>query len=331
MDLVAVSELLALANYTISFTLRAVADLGIADYLEAGPEEVGVLAEKAGVDASVLARMLRALVAHGVFAETAPAVFALNNTAAPLRSGHPNSVRSACHLPKHDVLALAELTHTARTGETAFEYVHGRTYWEYLADHPDEAAIFDAGQAALARLQLRTIVRLFRWPDGAVVADLGGGNGVFLAGLLVRFPALRGILVDLPHACAQAAQVLRTAQVLDRCRVVAGTVLDSVPAGADVYVLNRVLYGWDDDAVVRILANVRAALGAEARVLIVEPLADAGARDRTAVTMDMLMMALSSGRIRTTEELSELSAAAGLVRLRTVGGGIFPVLEMAAV
>jgi O-methyltransferase domain len=331
MNLTAVSKLLSLANYTISFTLRAVADLGVADHLEAGPAEIGVLADKVGVDATTLARMLRALVAHDVFSEVETGVFCLNSTADPLRSNHPSSVRAACHLPKHDVLALTELANVARTGGTAFEHVHGRTSWDYLADHPDEAEIFDAGQAAMARLQLRAVMRSFRWDDGTLVADLGGGNGIFLAGLLTRFPAIHGMLVDLPHACAHARNVLRSANVLDRCRVFSQTILNSVPEGADVYLLNRVLYGWDDDSVVRILTNVRAAmLDTETRLLIIEPLADTGSADQIAVTMDILMMALSSGRVRTTAELSGLLQTAGLFVCRIHRGGIVPIIEVAA-
>ena len=74
------------------------------------------------------------------------------------------------------------------------------------------------------------------------VVDVGGGQGTFIAEILMRNDRARGILYDLPNVVAGAAPALKEAVVADRCTVIAGNILESVPAGGDVYCISRVLF-----------------------------------------------------------------------------------------
>jgi hypothetical protein len=156
--------------------------------------------------------------------------------------------------------------------------------------------------------------------------DVGGGNGAFLAGLLARQPALRGVLFDLPHVVAGAQTVLVEADVADRCDIVAGDFFDSVPEGADAYVLKRILYSWEDDRAVDLLRTVRAALSPHSRVLIVEPIAGLGAPEFGAV-LDVVMLAVDGGRVRSREEVETLCAAADLRLTGTVPAILSSIVE----
>jgi len=82
------------AGFAMTHSIYAAAKLGIADLLEAGPRTAEELAGLAGVHAPSLYRLLRALASVGVFAETAPATFALTPTAQRLRTGAPDSLRA---------------------------------------------------------------------------------------------------------------------------------------------------------------------------------------------------------------------------------------------
>jgi 2,7-dihydroxy-5-methyl-1-naphthoate 7-O-methyltransferase len=88
-----------LMDLVTPMALRVAATLRLADFMPddgtgdgAAP---GDLAERAGADPEALARMLRHLVTHGVFAEPRPGRFAANQTAAMLRAGQPGSRSSA--------------------------------------------------------------------------------------------------------------------------------------------------------------------------------------------------------------------------------------------
>lgn len=326
LDFEAFARLTELADYFVPFMIRAVCELGIADELTSGPRPVEELAAATGTHAPSLQRVLRALAVKDVFAEVEPGIFSLTSLGDLLAANHPYSLRDAYHLMRADVLSWASFVHSLRTGEASFPYVHGRGLWEYLAENPEDGRRFDRGMEALTRPELRTLLAAYDWSNLGTVVDVGGGNGAFLAGLLARQPALRGVLFDLPHVVARAPTVLVEADVADRCDIVAGDFFDRVPAGGDAYVLKRILYSWEDDRAVDLLRTVRAALSPHSRVLIVEPVAGLGAPQFGAV-LDVVMLAVDGGRVRSREELDTLFAAADLRLTQTVPAILSSIVE----
>jgi Dimerisation domain len=78
-----------------SRALYAAAELNLADFLASGPMTSGELAAAAGADAATLRRLMRALVAHGVFEEDTPDRFRLNAAGELMRRNVPGSQRAA--------------------------------------------------------------------------------------------------------------------------------------------------------------------------------------------------------------------------------------------
>jgi hypothetical protein len=66
------------------------------------------------------------------------------------------------------------------------------------------------------------------------------------------------------------------AGVLDRCEVVGGNFFESVPKGADAYVLKRIIHDWNDDACEGILRRCRDAVLDGGRVIVVDAVVPAG-------------------------------------------------------
>jgi hypothetical protein len=327
LDLGSFIRLTELADYFVPFTIRAVAELGIADQLIAGPRTVEELAGATGTHAPSLRRALRALACKGVFTEVEDGRFALTPVAELLRSDHPLSLRDAYHLMPSDVAAWAQLDHSLRTGEPAFDHVHGMSLWDWLAEHPADGERFDRGMQAMTRLELRGMGSAYDWGSLSLLADVGGGNGALLGGLLSQHAGLEGLLFDLPHVVAAASTVLARAGVADRCQVVAGSFFDIIPEGADAYLLKRILYGWDDDGAARVLRSVRAAMAPGSRMLVIEPVVDAGDPSGFGALLDVVMLAVDGGRARSTSELGALFAAAGLELTRVVKTMMFPIVE----
>ena len=92
----------------VSRALYVAAQLGIADLLAGGPMTSEQLALAAGGHAQSLRRLLRALVAYGVFEEEAPDRYRLNAAAELLRRDVPGSQRAGgtVHSRRHDMAAL---------------------------------------------------------------------------------------------------------------------------------------------------------------------------------------------------------------------------------
>ena len=110
------------------------------------------------------------------------------------------------------------------TGEDAFRHLHGAGVWDWRAERPEEAEIFDASMTEMSRGVADAIGEAVDFSGFECIVDVGGGRGVLLAGILKRNPGSRGILYDLPHVVAGAPPVLR-AQGVSRiaARLSAGT------------------------------------------------------------------------------------------------------------
>lgn len=326
-DLESIFRLTELADYIIPFTIRAVCDLGVADHLTEGPRAVEDLAEATGTHAPSLYRALRALACKGIFEETEPGAFALTPMAEFLRSDHPLSLKDAYSLIPADVEAWGYLDYSIRTGNPAFDHAHGRGYWEYMQEHPEEAARFDRAQAAQTRLELRVFLRGYDWKDLGTLVDVGGGNGAFLGGLLARHTGLRGVLFDREQVVAQAPDVLAELEVTERCQVVAGDFFEQVPPHADTYLLKRILYGWHDNEAIILLRSIRAAMRPDSRLLIIEPVDEPDGGTDLASRYDLAMLVMKGSGARTPERISALCGEAGLRLTGMTPTLMFPVIE----
>ncbi|MEY9928676.1 hypothetical protein ABH926_003315 [Catenulispora sp. GP43] len=324
-------RLFELADIIVPFAISVAADLRLADLLADGPLPAAELARRAGADPDALHRMLRALAGKDIFAETAPGVFGLTPMSELLRSGHPLSFRKLFHTVDADVLAFAHLGDSVRTGGPAFDLVHGEEFWSYLAARPSDARIFDELMAAFTELELRAVLPVYDWESLGTVIDVGGGNGALLAGLLARHTNLHGVLYDLPEVVGAAAPVLAAAGVAERCEVVGGSFYDKVPPGrGGAYLLKRIIYNYEDEAATRILRTVRAGMGADDRVLLLEPVRRRGAAFEMGRLMDLKMLVLGTGRVRGRHELQALFAGAGLRLRRIVPTPMIAVIEAVA-
>ncbi|MGO9957716.1 MAG: methyltransferase [Solirubrobacteraceae bacterium] len=326
LDLASFVALTELADYFVPFTIRAISELGVADLLAAGPLPVAELAQRTGTHAPSLRRALRALACKAIFTEEPAGTFGLTPMAELLRADHPLSLKDAYKLMPADTAAWAQLDYTLRTGAPAFDHVHGAHLWDWLADHPDDAVRFDRGMEAMTRPEALAVSTSYEWGSLRTIVDVGGGNGAFLAALLGRHRDLSGILFDLPHVVAGAEEVLARSGVDDRCRVVAGSFFDEVPAGGDAFVLKRIVYGWDDERALELLRSVRRAMTPNSRILLLEPVVGA-AGDEFGAILDIVMLVVDGGRARSEDELRGLLGQAGIELTRVLPTMMFPIVE----
>jgi SAM-dependent methyltransferase len=286
----------------------AVAKLGIADLLADGPRPAADLASQTGTDPRALHRVLRVLASEGIFTQTEDGAFALTPLAEPLRSEVAKSSRGMAIMFGEEVFrSFAEIGYTLQTGRPAFDKVHGMPFYDYLERNPEAADTFSTAMAVAA-----TPAALATCDLGGVrvLADVGGGAGGLLGRFLRAHPRARGILIDLPNAVAHARTRLAVAGVADRVDFVEGSFFDAVPAGADAYVLCRVLHNWPDEDALRLLCGIRSAMAPGGRLFVFEELA--GQPDgRPGTPIDLLMLVMLSGWDRTEAEYRDLLGAAG--------------------
>ncbi len=204
--------------------------------------------------------------------------------------------------------SAAGLLDSVKAGGAAFEHVHGERFFDYLAEHPDQEATFQGSMAGRSEQEAADVVGAYDFTGLHRLIDVGGGRGVLLARILRASPDLHGVLLDRPAAIPAAQRHLEERAVADRAECVGGDFFASVPAGADAYLLSRVVHDWNDADAGRILASCRRAMGPGSRLLIVEAILPERAKDRPAtIRMDLHMLLLfRAARERTEAEFRAL-------------------------
>lgn len=289
------------------------AKLGIPDLLKDGPKSAEAIARATEAHAPSVQRLLRALASVGVFTESSTGQFQNTELGDVLRTDHPASLRNwAMFLGAPFVWqTCGALDKAIMTGKPGINHVFGQSFWSYLAEHADDAAVFNAAMSAGAEMTIPWILEAYDFSHFAQVVDVGGGHGALLEGILSRNQNIRGVLFDLLSVVDGAAS-LRDSPVADRCDIRGGDFFEGVPEGADAYVLNRVIHDWPDPDALRILKNCRQAIRPDGRVLVVElVLTPSTATGPGQDLMDLLMLTLVGGRERSEQDFRALLHDAG--------------------
>jgi hypothetical protein len=175
------------------------------------------------------------------------------------------------------------------------------TFFQYLDAHPANSARFQGSMAVRAAREAAAVVEAYDFRRFRSLVDVGGGSGVLLREILRAAPQLSATLFDRP-------EVVRDAQL----PAVGGDFFADVPAGADAYVLSRVIHDWSDEEAVAILRTVRRAIPDTGTLLLVEAvLPERAADDPAAIRMDVHMLTLLGGQERTADEFTALLGVAG--------------------
>lgn len=300
--------------------LHVAADLGLADLLADGPKSVDDLAAATRADSASLHRLLRMLTGSGVFQQEADGSYALTTLGASLKSDGSDSVREwALFVGAPEMWSVwAGLRESVLTGRASFPAVHGVPMWEYIAKHEKLGHAFNGWMTRQSHQHNSALVAAYDFSPFRRIVDVGGGQGSTLAAILSANPSLRGVLLDLPAVVATTTP-LEAAGVSERCEVIGGDMLQTMPPGGDAYIAKRVLMDWSDRDSTTILRNCRDALTDKGKVLVVEMLMPSGNEPSPARSFDILMLLNQpGGRIRTEAEFRQLFARAGLRMTRVV-------------
>lgn len=294
------------------------AELGIADLLTDGSRTAGELAEKTHTHSNALYRVLRALASVGIFAEDAHGRFSLTPLADLLRTDASASQRPfAIMMGAEFHGAWGELLHSVRTGEPGFEKKFGVPFFQYMTEHPDRHSIYDSAMGAFGKEESKPVLDAYDFAAFHTVVDVGGGSGLFLTAMLNQYPALHGVLFDLPAVADRARTTISGAGLSDRCQIVGGDFFSSVPVGGDAYVMQHIIHDWDDNEAIAILRNCREAMNPEGRILVVETVIPPGNEPCFGKWLDLMMLVVG-GCERTEEQYRRLFSEAGLKLNRIV-------------
>ena len=252
------ANLWILSDLCTPWCIHVVATLRIADHIAGGKNQIDNLAHAAGCDPYALHRVLAHLVGKGVFEETTPGRFALNQAARGFLDPAQRLGLDLAGIGGRMAHAWATLLGYVRTGSPAYHERFGLPFWEDLNAHSDIGASFDAlmGPPGHGTPTLDFDIT-GGWAPVRTVVDVGGGTGAMLAELLREWPQIHGTLVDFPRTIALSGEIFQEAGVTDRVTTVGQSFFDPLPPGADLYLLKKILNDWPDRDAAAILKPLR--------------------------------------------------------------------------
>ena len=309
------------AGSWVTQAIYVAAKLGLADLLVTGPQSPATLAAITGTHADALYRVLRALASVDIFAEDDSRRFHLTPTAECLCSKVPGSLRAFAIMlgEQEHWRASGEVLYSVKTGLPAFEHVFGVPRFRYFADHPEDARIFNEAMTSRSGQENDAIIAAYDFSELTSVIDVGGGQGSLLAAILRATFHTRCVLFDLPVTIRIARSAASHAEYSARLEFVEGSFFEALPAGADAYVLKKVIHDWDDERAIAILTNCREAMPHNGRLLLIEPIIPPGNAHSFNKLLDLLLLVWhGSGKARTETEHRSILAASNLEVARII-------------
>lgn len=299
----------------VTYSLSAIARLGVADHLGRGPAAVDELARKVGAHAPFLYRVMRMLASLGVFEEAAGKRFSLTPVGELLKTDAPQSIRYMAMMwgDEWSTRAFEHFADCVRTGENGVIKAYGRDAFDVFAERRDQADTFHRAMTQFSVAEAEAIVEAYDFSGIGCMADVGGGRGMLLASILKHYPRMRGVLCDLPEVAGGASEEDHFADLRDRIDVQPSSFFECVPPGCDAYILKHIIHDWSDDHCRKILSLIREQLPQNGRVLLCEWVIPDDPKPDVAKMLDIEMLVLTpGGRERTAGEFRDLLDSAGL-------------------
>jgi predicted transcriptional regulator len=308
--------------------------LGIFDCVTSNPKDASDIAKELDLDNSLTYRLLRALASIGLLEQGQGSKFSITPQGELLRKDHPQTLRGIALLeegPEHYAIwkHLPEMIKEGKQNAFVREYSH--TIFEHARRNHEYGEVFNHAMSSYSASQTAWVLEALAGYDFSKIGhlcDIGGGHGHLVSNLLLKYPHMKGTVLEL-KSVTENKQLLLPPKlgVGDRCVYVDGDMFSEVPS-ADAYIMKMILHDWDDNECVKILSNIHRSSRQDVKVFIAEHLVTDPETPHFSKLFDIHMMCAASGRERTVEEFSALLERAGwkLVQIHP-SSGLISVIE----
>jgi acetylserotonin N-methyltransferase len=184
---------------------------------------------------------------------------------------------------------------------------------------------FLRGMHGFGQLSSHRVVAAFDLSRFQQIVDLGGASGHLAMAACDRYPAMRGLVFDLPGV------VEATGSSHERVKFVGGDFFnDELPDG-DLYAVGRILHDWSDEKIGLLLRKIYTKLAPAGGLLIAEKLlAEDGVGPLPANMQSLNMLVATEGKERSLSQYARLLRDAGFdqVEGRSTGAPLDAVLAI---
>jgi predicted transcriptional regulator len=292
-------------------------ELGVFEYVSSQPKNASEIAKVLNLDYNLAYRLLRALGSLGLLREGVNRDFTITQQGEFLRKDNPKTLRGIALLeegPEHYALWKHLPTMIKDGKQNAFPREYGQKLFEFTDSNPLYREVFNQAMSSYSSIQTAWVTDAldgYNFSNVNTVCDVGGGQGHLLCSLLVKYPHIKGTVIELDSVIKNNDLLWAEKMgVKDRCSYVGGNMFSKVPA-ADAYIMKMILHDWSDDECVKILSNIYNAASENGRILIAEHLVPGPEEPHFSKLFDIHMMCVATGKERTVEEYVDLLKKTG--------------------
>lgn len=151
-----------LCGYRVTQCLYVAAKLRIADFLSDKAIPIAELASLAKVNTDALCRILRCLVAHGIFSEEKENKFKLNSISKLLKSDYESNALDFVTLCGEEFYqAMGDLLYSVKNGKPAFDIQHDQDFWHYIQKNKSIGVMFNEAMKKGSLNTINSILNIF--------------------------------------------------------------------------------------------------------------------------------------------------------------------------
>jgi predicted transcriptional regulator/ubiquinone/menaquinone biosynthesis C-methylase UbiE len=316
--------------------------LGVFDCITSDVKSTSDIADELDLDHKLAYRLLRALSSMGFLKEEPDRTgFSITPQGKLLSKDHPQTLRGVILLeegPEHYAI-WKHLPAMIKNGkQNAFGHEFGCNIFEYRDKNLDYAQVFNQAMSSYSSAQTTWVLEALDKYDFSNVhhiCDIGGGTGHLLGNLLIKYPHMKGTVLELESVINKKESLLASKLgVNGRCSYVSGDMFNSsniqLPS-ADAYIMKMILHDWSDEECATILTNIHRSSSEHTRLFIAEHLIPGPNIPHFSKLFDIHMMCAASGRERTVDEYSSLLQQSGWKYVQTLHphqqSGLVEVIE----
>ena len=290
-----------MVGYWRTMALKTASQSGLFDQLPANQQQ---LSKSTGMAPERLVRFLRALGELGVI-QMERDEYVLTEKGQYLRCDHPKTLVSAPGEYGGDLLRRWERLPAILKGADVEQDI-----FEEVTNDEERVKAHHEMLASYALHDYASVVPLLNINAGDVVFDAAGGTGTLSSLVKRRFP-------ETDVYCGDKAEITQQ-QLYDGVDYLPFDLFEPWPICADKLLLARVLHDWNDEQLIPILRNAKAALKPGGELLVFEMLLPklgfAGG------LCDLHLLAVTGGQERSENHYSELLHSAGFDVVETING-----------
>jgi len=312
-----------MAGFVYSQILLGCVRINLFEHLADGPLTIDELATKVDLPFKGLERLLLGAQSLDLI-ETRQGRYALGSLGAPLVGNHALlsmiEHHSALYQDLRDPISLLR----GDLKEKALE-----SYWPYITEHSEELKSLSAVQKVAQYSELMSaslplvadeIIDAYDFNQHQCLLDIGGGQGTFIHLVSQQVKNLQFKLFDLPGVATLAQEKLNQQLGHGHVECIGGDFFnDSLPTGADIVTLIRVIFDHDDTRVKQLLRSIYESLNVGGRLLVAEPMADTPELPAMGQAyFGFYLLAMGRGRPRSLQEISNFLHEVGFKKVKSV-------------